>query len=141
MSCDDNCSFKMNVADKLDPAGATQLMFNGGWRAYRDSTADDKSDTSPDYGVRFSQWVSLTQDEYYYVEATLHQAWGPINIDVGMEIKASTVPADHPKLESMVQKISLGQTNIDYDTLEIRITGADQATFKLAMLKPNGEYF
>ena len=62
----------MNVADKLDPAGATQLMYNGGWKAYRDSTVDDKSDTSPDYGVRFSQWVSLTQDEYYYVEATLN---------------------------------------------------------------------
>jgi hypothetical protein len=31
MSCDDNCTFKMNVASPLEPSTATELMNNGGW--------------------------------------------------------------------------------------------------------------
>ena len=98
----------MNYDDKLDPAAATQLMYRFKHTSYRNTDIEDKSSTSPDYGVRFSDWISLTEGEYYYVEATLYQGSGGINLDVGMEVKPSTMPAEHPKLERMVQKMSLG---------------------------------
>ena len=75
--------------------------------------------------MRFSDWVNLTQDEYYFVEATLGQDGGFININVGMEIKPDVMPAEHSKFERMVQKMSLGQTNIQMDTLEFNVLSAD----------------
>ena len=61
----------MNVDDKLDPAAATQLMYRSKYTSYRDTDIEDKSSTSPDLGVRFSDWISLTEGEYYYVELSL----------------------------------------------------------------------
>ena len=87
-------------------------------------------------GVRFSEWVTLAKDEYYFVESTLLQRTGPMNINVGMEIKPDVMPSEHSNFERMVQKMSLGQTNIQMDTLEITVLEVDQGTFKLAYLKP-----
>jgi hypothetical protein len=72
MSCDDSCTFKMNVANPLEVTTATKLLSLGSWSPYRTTDIEDKTDTSNDLGARFSEWVDLTQDEYYYVEATLH---------------------------------------------------------------------
>lgn len=60
-------------------------------------------------------------------------------MQVGMEIIPDDMPAEHSKLERMVQKMSLGQTNIDYDTMEVIVTGADLGVFKMMMLKPGTE--
>ena len=71
MSCDDKCSFKLNVADPLEPSTATQILWNQDWTYYRNTDIEDKSATSSLLGARFSEWVTLTQDEYYFVESTL----------------------------------------------------------------------
>ena len=67
----------------------------------------------------------MTQDEYYFVESTLLQGEGGININVGMEIIPDVMPAEHSRFERMVQKLSLGQTNIQMDTLEITVLAVD----------------
>ena len=52
------------------------------------------------------------------------------------------MPAEHSKVERMVQKMGIGQHNIDYDTLEINVSSADQKTFRLFYMRPdNGEYW
>ena len=56
-----------------------------------------------------------------------------------MEIEPDVMPAEHSKFERMVQKMSVGQTNIQMDTLEINVLSLDQGTFKLAYLLPNSE--
>ena len=71
MSCDDSCTFKMNTVDPLEPSTASQLMYIEKWSSYRTTDIEDKSATSSDLGVHFSEWVTLTQDEHYYIEATL----------------------------------------------------------------------
>ena len=125
MSCDDKCSFKLNVADPLEPSTATQILWNEDWTHYRNTDIEDKSATSSLYGVRFSEWFSLTQDEYYFVESTLLQGEGKLNINVGMEIIPDVMPAEHSRFERMVQNLSLGQTNIQMDTLEITVLAVD----------------
>ena len=63
-------------------------------------------------------------------------------MNVGMEIEPDEIPAGHSKAETMVQKMSIGQTNLAYDTLEINFVSADLNEFKLAYLKPSsGEYW
>ena len=71
MSCDDSCTFKINTADKLDPAAATEILSIGSWDKYRTTDIEDKSATSTLLGAKFSELINLTQDEYYYVESTL----------------------------------------------------------------------
>ena len=88
MSCDDNCQFKLSSddVDPLDPSQATTRNYVGGWSRYRTTDIQDKSPTSSELGKKFSETMQLTQDKYYYVEATLNQGPGDININVGMEI-------------------------------------------------------
>ena len=42
-----------------------------------------------------------------------------------MEIIPDVMPAEHSRFERMVQKLSLGQTNIQMDTLEITVLAVD----------------
>jgi hypothetical protein len=56
-----------------------------------------------------------------------------------MEIEPNVMPAEHSKFERMVQKMSVGQTNIQMDSLEITVNSVDQEIFKLAYLKPGTE--
>jgi hypothetical protein len=56
-----------------------------------------------------------------------------------MEIEPNVMPAEHSKFERMVQTMSVGQTNIQMDSLEITVNSVDQEIFKLAYLKPGTE--
>ena len=69
---------------------------------YRDTDIEDKTATSSDLGVRFSDWITLTEGTHYFVEATLAQGVGSMNINVGMEIQPNVMPSDHSKFENMV---------------------------------------
>jgi hypothetical protein len=101
MACDDHCTYKMSLDDKLNPADATTLMNRDHWTPYRNKNILDKSVDDDMYLEAFSEWISLSKDEYYYVEATLLQGGGYINIDVGMEVQPDDMPAQHPKLQTM----------------------------------------
>ena len=138
MSCDDDCTFKMNHAgdDPLDPDYAQMLLMRDTWTTYRDTEVLDKTEDSDLFGVVFSKWVTLVQDEYYYMESTLSDGGGRINLDVGMEVIPDVMPANHPYAEKQVQKMSIAQQNILYDTMEVKVTNPDQGLFIMAMLKP-----
>ena len=60
-----------------------------------------------------------------------------------MEIKPDDVcPEEHSKFEKQVQQVSIGQTEVDFDTLTVNITNADSMTFKLRYQVPGtSEYF
>jgi hypothetical protein len=51
-----------------------------------------------------------------------------------MEIVPEVMPDEHPYFERQIQKMSLGQTDILYDTMKITVTGADQGSYMLAFL-------
>ena len=130
MSCDDYCNFKISTTDPLDHTTADEILVRGSWTTYRNTDLADKSDSSSDKGVIFSDWITLDVDTYYYVESYLGQGSGAVNIDIGMEIDIATItgdtPAgDHPKLEKQVQKMSIAQPDFLEDTLEIKVTLAD----------------
>ena len=73
MSCDDDCKFKMSHGlDPLDPSQATTKNYMASWTYYRNTDVQNKSESSGDFGKRFSAWVDLVEDEFYYVEATLN---------------------------------------------------------------------
>lgn len=57
-------------------------------------------------------------------------------LNVGFERRATVSDKDHPKLEGQVQRLSVGQHDITYDTIEIRVNGADEGEFMLAYVKP-----
>lgn len=151
MSCDDSCSLKMTVpttdnptVDTLDASQKTTLLYNPQVMGYRDTDIPEKTADSEWLGNRFSEWYTLTEGEYYFFESTFYQANGPAYTNVGMEVRPDVFPSSHPKLESQVLRMSMGQTNILYDTLEVIVTGADQGIFLLAYLipdDPDGEYW
>ena len=89
----------MSLDDRLNHENAETLLSRDHWTGYRKKNVLEKSDSDPDI-KSYSKWVSLTKDELYYVESTLGQGGGWINIDVGMEIKADTMPTDHPNLQT-----------------------------------------
>ena len=143
MACDDTCTFKMSVDDPHNPDALQLLMRRDHHTRYRNSDIGDKteSEDNPAYGKSFSEWVTLVKDEYYYVEAELGQGGGIVHINVGMEVRATPADAGHPKLEAQVQEVSVMQTNLEWDTLEILVVGADQGEFVLAYQVPGTSDF
>lgn len=125
MSCDDNCTFKINVNDPLNPDTVIEVLRNDHWTWYRNTDVEDKSVDSPELGVKFSEWVSLVEGEHYYVESTLFNGGGQVNLNVGMEIRPDVMPVEHANMERMVQKMSLGQTNLAFDTMVVNVINAD----------------
>ena len=90
----------MSLDDKLNPDDATTLLKRDSWSAYGAKNFLEKSDSEPkEYA--YSKWVPLQKDELYYVEPTLKQGKGWVNIDVGMEIKPESMPTGHPNLQTM----------------------------------------
>ena len=77
------------------------------WTTYRDTEVLDKTEDSDLFGVVFSKWVTLVQDEYYYMETTLSDGGGRINLDVGMEVIPDVMPENHPYAEKQVQKMAI----------------------------------
>lgn len=115
----------MSVDSPLDPDSKTVLMSVGQHTSYRNTDFADKSESNQWYGKRFSDFVSLTEGQYYFVEATLGQGVGAVHIDVGMEIVPDNMPSDHPNLERQVQRMMIGQTDIIMDTMICTVTNPD----------------
>ena len=68
------------------------------------------------------------------MESTLLNGGGYVNLNIGMEIvPADGLPENHSKLEKQVQQLSIGQTNVDFDTMRVCITGADDKYFKIRL--------
>ena len=97
MSCDDTCTFKMSIDDPLNEDSKTELLRRTHPTEYRDHYVPDRSATSPSIGKVISEWVTLTEGQHYYVEATHGQMGGPTHMDVGMDIVPDQMPTDHPR--------------------------------------------
>lgn len=79
------------------------------------------------------------------MESTLLQGSGYINLNIGMEIRPTAgMPAEHPHLEKQVMQLSIGQKNVNFDTMTISIqnadlTGANDSVFKLRYSIPDSD--
>ena len=140
-SCTNRCVLKINndtVADPLDPTTAEKLMEDAGSTYRKKNEVLLKSEDNVEFEKKFSKQISLTQDKYYYIEAVLQQygKFDELNIDVGMEVIPDILPSSHPNAETQIQQISIAQTNILYDTMEITVVKPDQLVYRLALLKP-----
>jgi hypothetical protein len=80
----------------LDPAANEEILTRNEWTRYRNQKVTDYGPTSVEFGLKFSKWITLTKDEFYYVESTLFEGGGVANIDIGMEIKPDAMPEFHP---------------------------------------------
>ena len=58
IACDDQCTYKMSLDDKLNPANATTLLSRNSWTTYRNKNVLDKSDSEPNM-ESYSKWVTL----------------------------------------------------------------------------------
>lgn len=75
MSCDDNCQLYLSTSDPMDPSeDSTDAIINrDGWYTFRDfgthnwNNDPDAEDTN--VGNVFSDWITLTGGEKYYIEA------------------------------------------------------------------------
>ena len=53
-----------------------------------------------------------------------------------MEIEPDVCPQEHPNFERQVQQVSIGQTNFNFDTMTVTITGSDDKAFRLRYQVP-----
>ena len=74
MACADDCGFKISIEEPLNQYNATELMLKYWQDEFMDFDVEDKTEASEDYKRKFSDWVRLEKDEYYYTEATLYNS-------------------------------------------------------------------
>jgi hypothetical protein len=64
------------------------------YRQYQNRESDVDAEDFDDFF--FSEWISLTGGQLYYVEAGLGQGGGLVSITVGFEVNPTTPIPDHP---------------------------------------------
>lgn len=79
MTCDDLCKLYLgNGSDTKDPSSKVLIYQGNGWSPYR--SFFDLSRT------KYSSWLNLTKDQYYYIEARHIQYSGDDHMSVAVEI-------------------------------------------------------
>ena len=101
MSCDDVCQLYLNddaassEIPSQDPSavGSAIIERAGGSTSYTFRAFETKdfendcNESSNHCGSVFSQWISLTADEYYFIEAHHQDYGGSSHVTVGVEIR------------------------------------------------------
>ena len=137
MACDDTCMLSLSVTQPRLPEAKEQLLARNGWVRWRTMDfIEDKTENSPKFGQLFSKWLTLQKDEYYYFETSVLDTGGALSHTIGMEVKPETMPAAHPKMDAQIQIISLGQSDLKWDKLQIRVEQPDQGDYILMYMDP-----
>ena len=79
-TCDDHCSLKLGVTEPGSTSNLSTLLdvtAASGHRFYR----------GPDGQQRISDWVELTEGQYYYIEGDMKEAAGGDHFTVSVEIE------------------------------------------------------
>lgn len=137
MACDDNCYLKMSIEDGMNPDAKETLLDRPEWTTFRNMWPLYKGDSDPEFGHTYSKWLTLTEGEYYYFETAMRNDGGPGHLTIALEAKLDVMPAGHPLSETQMQRFSLSQTDILYDTMKITVTDPDSGTFNLMFLHPD----
>ena len=82
-SCNDRCQFYMNTAG-MDPAGKAELMDRSADTNFRSYGFHNYNDAH--IGSVFSDWISLTEGEKYYVEQHVENDADNGHATVGFEV-------------------------------------------------------
>jgi hypothetical protein len=141
MSCDDTCVLNLSTSTPEDPSAKERLLSRNrpvGWRKF---DLLDKSETSKNFGKFFSKEVTLNKDEFYYFETSVLSGRGPMYHVIGMDVIPDQMPKDHPHKETTIQRFSVGQSGLSWDTLEIRVIKPDQGKIVLMYLDPRNDKF
>lgn len=141
MSCDDTCSLKLSTSDPADPAAAEEVLRRDkhtSWRNFYHPRSHYTNDTYPEnsnIGSIFTLWMPLTGGVKYYMESDFGQGGGDMHWTVGVEINPTVpVPQTHPHMRPGRHGLFAHQ-DLQRDTSQLRIVGADGGTYRLMMLK------
>ena len=63
------------------------------------------------------------------------------HLTIAMEVKPDEMPASHPLFETQVQRFSLSQTDILFDTMQITVQNPDEGLYILMFLHPTTAAF
>jgi len=128
MTGDDNSLLYMSpTTDPMNPDAKVELIKKGHHSAYRayenaedDVNADDFKDSM------FTEWISLTGGQLYYMEAQLRQGWGEVHLTVGAEINPTVPIPDHPMQKKQKHSFSISQPEdaVKRDTTKIIVSNA-----------------
>jgi hypothetical protein len=117
-----------------DPNKLETLVRRDGATSFRNHYPELRNENSSNFGVQFSKWVDLTEGDYHYFETGITQSsghsqtypfWSGYHLSVGLEVKPTNMPADHPNMEKQIQRLGVSQTIDQYDTTVLRVTNAD----------------
>lgn len=86
---------------------------------------------------RFTDWIPMVKDSYYYFETTLWCGFRTGYQTIGMEVKSDALPASHPQFQPQLQRFSISQSNIVFDTMEILVQQPDSGIFVLMYMRPD----
>jgi hypothetical protein len=86
--------------------------MTNGYSSYRDYFTDDAS--------RQSDWQTLTQGEYYYIEVAHAQSGGGDHLTVSLEIEQSAV-ANHPNKIKPIQAVKIIPNSVSQEVWSVTI--------------------
>lgn len=130
ISCDDACQLNFDSTNPLSsnlpftPSTIAQRWWAGDWRDYFDPPSID------DDNQYISDWIMLTQDEYYKIDAYHTQGSGSAHFTVSVEFKSGGSPG-HPMATKETQVFTIDQDNVA-ETWEVIITDPSDGEYRLA---------
>ena len=142
MAADSNGYLKMSLDDGMNPE-AKEILLNPLADAvgFREMWPLERTEDDTFFGYLYSRWVTLSEGEYYYFETAMWNRCCTGHLTIAMEVKPDEMPTDHPLLETQVQRISLSQSDILFDTMQITVQNPDGGLFILMFLHPTTAEF
>ena len=137
ISCDDACNFHMdettpfNAASPVEPVLTEKANRSSAseWRHY--FMTPDASDSSQ----YISDWVALTEGEFYKVEGYMMEYSGDDHFTVSVEYEQADTTAHH-HANKEIQVMRIDQTNIA-EKFNIEISGSMGQNFFIQFVDPN----
>jgi len=130
ITCDDHCNIRLG--NETGNSTNTEIIVeNYAWTYYRNWFQSGKA------AGLVSEWISLTEGEYYYIEGNHYEGGGGDHFTAAVEIEQTEIVGHH---ESVKERQYIGvQANetLTFEQTRINITDVDSGSFILLMQDPD----
>lgn len=136
ISCDDACNFHFdentpfNAANPVEPTLTEKAsrVWPTEWRHY--FMIPDASDANQ----YISDWVSLTEGEFYKIEGYMMETWGDDHFTVSVEYQQADSTGHH-HANKEIQIMRVDQTNVE-EKFTVEISGSIGGLFQIQFVNP-----